>query len=182
MTPTNLEYALMTKFTHVTVVVCLMLGMVCFCGCGKKGEYKGYVHVTQAEAETFAEQLIAKFKQGDKQPFYDFGIDMDAVDAAGHLTNVDISAQIKMPDLSAEERKVMAEGIAFVNHDCFDSLKNVELVETKELLGLRAVVLDCKFDQTSRSRQVKEQKYTLQLLKKKSSGEIVVASYMPGTM
>ena len=169
----------MMKLMHITVAFCLMLGIACFCGCGKKGEYKGFVHVSQAEAEAFAGQLIAKFQQGDKKPFYDFGMDMDAVEAANHLTNVDIPAQMKMPDLSAEERKAMAGGIAFMNKDCFDSLKSVDLVETKEQLGFRAVVLDCKFDQTSRGRNVKEQKYTLLLLKKKSSGEIVVTSYMP---
>jgi len=146
-----------------------MLGMACFCGCGKKGEYKGYVHVTQAEAETFAEQLIAKFKQGDKQPFYDFGTDMDAVEAFHHLS----SPNKKQGTLNAEQRKVVADSQAMKNHLYFDSLMSVEFVEVKEQLGSPAVVIDCKFDKTFKLMN-KEQKFALNMVKKKDSGEIVV--------
>ena len=166
----------MKKKTYVTIMVCLMLGAVCFSGCGKKkGEYKGYVPVTQAEAESFAKQLIEKFKQGDKKPFFDFGTDIDVADAVTHLVNVDVPNQA---DLSTDQLKVAANAISLMNHAYFDSLKSVELVETKEELGLLTVVLDCQFDQTSKMK-IKEQKFALMLVKKKSSGEIVVATYHP---
>jgi hypothetical protein len=171
----------MKKTMHVAIVVCLMLVVACFSGCGKKREYKGYVPVTQAEAEAFAGQLIEKFKQGDKKPFFDFGTDLDAAGALSHLINPDIDAQMKshgMPDLSAEQRKAVAEGIVTMNHAYFDSLKSVERVGTEEQLGLFSVVLDCQFDQTSKMK-LKGQKFLLMLIKKKGTGEIVVASYHP---
>ena len=163
----------------MAIVICLMFVAACFSGCGKKkGEYKGYVPVTQAEAESFAKQLIEKFKQGDKKQFFDFGTDLDAADAVAHLVNADIPAQMQTPVLSAEQRKAAAEALAIMNHAYFDSLKGVELIETKEELGLFTVVLDCQFDQTSKMK-IKEQKFALMLVKKKSSNEIVVATYHP---
>ena len=178
-----------TRMRDVFMVACLMIFVIGLSGCGKKGEYKGFVPVTKAEAETFATQLVEKFKQGDKKPFFDFGTNYDASDAFAHLTNPDIDAQMKevnaqmkaagmqtLDDMSAEQRKTLMDGIVTMNHAYFDSLKSVEFVETKEELGIMAVVIDCQFDQTSKLK-LKEQKFTLMLLKKKSTGEIVVASH-----
>ena len=106
-----------------------MIFVIGLSGCGKKGEYKGFVPVTKAEAEAFAAQLVEKFKQGDKKPFFDFGTDYDASDALAHLSNPDIDAPMKkmnaemkvagmqsLDDMSAEQRKAMMDGIVTMNH------------------------------------------------------------------
>ena len=83
---------MMNRKNNVRVVVCLFVFVVGIVGCssGKKGGYRGFVPVSRAEAEAFAEQLIDKFMQGDKTPFFEFASDIDASSASGFLPGMKI--------------------------------------------------------------------------------------------
>jgi hypothetical protein len=157
------------------ITVCLFVFIACFSGCsGKKDESRGFEPVSQAEAESFANQLIAKFKQGDKSPFFNVGTDVSTIAALCHFSGVEIPGIMKSP--SEQECRAFADRSVATNHMFFDSLKSVKLVEVKEKHGTFCAVLDCKFDQSVKS-PITNSKFPFTLLKKKSSGEIVVVGF-----
>jgi hypothetical protein len=163
------------KYYSYIVFCLLVLLVVCFSGCpGKKDESRGFEPVSQAEAESFANQLIAKFKQGDKTPFFNVDTDLDTTIALCYFAGEEIPGFMK--SAGEQERRAYADRSVAMNHDLFDSLKSVELVEVKEKFGTFCAILDCKFDQTSK-RPIKNRKFPFSLLKKKESGEIIVAGF-----
>ena len=158
----------------VALMVILVAGIF-GCSSGKKGEYRGFVPVSRAEAEAFAEQLVAKFKQGDKQPFFDFGTDVDAVMAYYDFSGVDVAREMNLSEQQIQSQMNMQKN---ANKTLFGSLKQVELNGVKEdRLGMLCVVLDIVLNPSKNPASDRKLTITLPLLKKKSTDEIVVATY-----
>ena len=160
------------KFLIVLLMVIFVVG-VSGCSSGKKGEYRGFVPVSRTEAESFAEQLIANFKKGDKSQFFDFLTDCDACDAATFFDD-DNGHSPKMyffKDISEQNRKAWPAQITETNHKLYDSMKQVELVEVYQKGDTYGFCID---------RQTARQPVTIRsyhvLVKKKDSGKVFVCS------
>jgi hypothetical protein len=167
------------KRKNYYIVICIFFVLLgCFSGCSeKRDESRGFEPVSKTEAESFANQLIAKFKQGDKSQFFNAGTDIDAIVALCHFSGEEIPSIMKSPN--DQERRAFADKSLASNHMFFDSLKSVELVEIKGKFGTFCAILDCKFDQTAKNSitngPITDRKFPFTFLKKKISGEIIIA-------
>lgn len=151
---------------HTFAAVFLFLAIL-FSGCSSQNEYKGYIPVTQAEAEAYGKRFVEMYNQGDKSEFLEIATDVDALVAACIFKGMDYPGAFRNP--TPEGYKVHADQSRNSNSTFAEATKSLEFLEVVPSGKTFGMVLERK----SKSKEKTGIKDVYTLVKKKD-GRIAI--------
>jgi hypothetical protein len=146
-------------------------------GCSRSPSYKGYVPVTEEEATAFVEQLVERTSQGDTSWVLGISEDIDSIVAIYTVAGLDVPNMFR--DLTPEERASLNEVNGEYTQWLSQNVKEVKLKEIKEIGNTYVAVIGFVVRGKEGAADV-EQEDRLTFLKKRNTGEIVIAGIGEG--